>query len=81
MERTITSIETGVLGRRLRSRATWHNAYPPLTRLDFPSIIASLATANSLLFSSGEPGGTRTRDPMIKSHVLYRLSYGLVREG
>src|SRR5690242_6939756 len=27
----------------------------------------------------GEPGGTRTRDPMIKSHVLYRLSYGLVR--
>jgi hypothetical protein len=25
----------------------------------------------------GEPGGTRTRDPMIKSHVLYRLSYGL----
>jgi hypothetical protein len=29
----------------------------------------------------GEPGGTRTRDPMIKSHVLYRLSYGLVREG
>jgi hypothetical protein len=27
--------------------------------------------------TSGEPGGTRTRDPMIKSHVLYRLSYGL----
>ena len=26
----------------------------------------------------GEPGGTRTRDPMIKSHVLYRLSYGLL---
>ncbi len=25
----------------------------------------------------GEPGGTRTLDPMIKSHVLYRLSYGL----
>ena len=25
----------------------------------------------------GEPGGTRTRDPMIKSHVLYQLSYGL----
>ena len=23
------------------------------------------------------PAGTRTRDPMIKSHVLYRLSYGL----
>ncbi|MDF2999041.1 MAG: hypothetical protein K0R27_4678, partial [Xanthobacteraceae bacterium] len=25
----------------------------------------------------GEPVGIRTRDPMIKSHVLYRLSYGL----
>jgi hypothetical protein len=25
----------------------------------------------------GEPGGTRTHDPMIKSHVLYQLSYGL----
>ena len=25
----------------------------------------------------GERGGTRTRDPMIKSHVLYRLSYAL----
>ncbi len=26
---------------------------------------------------SGERGGTRTHDPMIKSHVLYRLSYAL----
>lgn len=26
---------------------------------------------------AGEPGGTRTHDPMIKSHVLYQLSYGL----
>ncbi len=26
----------------------------------------------------GEPDGIRTHDPMIKSHVLYRLSYGLV---
>jgi hypothetical protein len=25
----------------------------------------------------GEPGGIRTRDPLIKSQVLYRLSYGL----
>ncbi len=23
----------------------------------------------------GEPGGTRTRDPMLKRHMLYRLSY------
>jgi hypothetical protein len=36
---------------------------------------------NDLYDQCGEPGGTRTRDPMIKSHVLYRLSYGLVREG
>jgi hypothetical protein len=28
----------------------------------------------------GERGGTRTRDPMIKSHVLYRLSYALTLE-
>lgn len=25
----------------------------------------------------GERAGTRTQDPMIKSHVLYRLSYAL----
>jgi hypothetical protein len=24
---------------------------------------------------TGEPGGTRTRDPVIKSHMLYQLSY------
>jgi hypothetical protein len=28
-------------------------------------------------FANGERGGTRTLDPMIKSHVLYRLSYAL----
>ena len=26
----------------------------------------------------GEPVGIRTRDPLIKSQVLYRLSYGLL---
>ena len=25
--------------------------------------------------NTGEPGGTRTRDPVIKSHMLYQLSY------
>jgi hypothetical protein len=25
----------------------------------------------------GERGGARTHDPVIKSHVLYRLSYAL----
>ena len=29
--------------------------------------------------SIGERGGTRTLDPMIKSHVLYHLSYALTR--
>jgi hypothetical protein len=29
----------------------------------------------------GEPGGIRTRDPLIKSQVLYRLSYGLGNGG
>jgi RNA polymerase sigma-70 factor (ECF subfamily) len=29
----------------------------------------------------GEPGGIRTRDPLIKSQVLYRLSYGLFEQG
>lgn len=28
---------------------------------------------------SGVPGGDRTRDPLIKSQMLYRLSYGLTR--
>jgi hypothetical protein len=28
--------------------------------------------------ADGEPGGIRTRDPLIKSQVLYRLSYGLL---
>jgi hypothetical protein len=27
----------------------------------------------------GERGGARTHDPVIKSHVLYRLSYALAR--
>jgi hypothetical protein len=30
-----------------------------------------------LLIELGERGGTRTLDPMIKSHVLYHLSYAL----
>jgi hypothetical protein len=31
--------------------------------------------------SHGEPGGTRTHGPKIKSLVLYQLSYGLTRAG
>jgi hypothetical protein len=32
---------------------------------------------NQVIDFNGEPAGTRTQDPVIKSHVLYRLSYGL----
>jgi hypothetical protein len=35
------------------------------------------ATKAQPIDSIGEPPGDRTRDPVIKSHVLYRLSYGL----
>ena len=31
--------------------------------------------------NDGEPAGTRTQDPVIKSHVLYRLSYALAGQG
>ena len=30
-----------------------------------------------LRFGCGERGGTRTHDPLIKSQMLYRLSYAL----
>jgi hypothetical protein len=29
------------------------------------------------LFANGEPGGTRTRGPLLKRQMLYRLSYRL----
>lgn len=32
----------------------------------------------AFLFSIGDPGENRTHDPMIKSHLLYQLSYGVV---
>lgn len=28
--------------------------------------------------SCGDPGGARTHDPMIKSHLLYQLSHGVI---
>jgi hypothetical protein len=39
--------------------------------------VSSNDVPSNLLILFGERGGTRTRDPMIKSHVLYRLSYAL----
>ena len=35
-------------------------------------------TSHNLLIYLGEPDGIRTHDPLIKSQVLYRLSYGLL---
>ena len=29
-------------------------------------------------FLQSDPGGIRTLDPMIKSHLLYQLSYGVI---
>src|SRR4051794_21238321 len=40
--------------------------------------IASAVTAHSLI-SIGERAGARTQDPVIKSHVLYQLSYALAQ--
>ena len=44
-----------------------HNKKPALSR--------SRNFFSKPLILFGERGGTRTLDPMIKSHVLYRLSY------
>lgn len=38
---------------------------------------ARLAISDKFLFLHGERAGARTQDPVIKSHVLYRLSYAL----
>ncbi len=40
-------------------------------------IVTALPAQDEARDPSGEPVGIRTRDPMIKSHVLYQLSYGL----
>ena len=64
---------------RLRARATgrmvvseansgeWRGCAPALQRRVRPKRVGS----------DGEPGGTRTHGPKIKSLVLYHLSYGL----
>ncbi len=38
----------------------------------------NLLFTNSLPHSQGDPGGTRTHDPLIKSQLLYQLSYGVI---
>ena len=50
-------------------------------RLELPRLAAldpkSSASANSAM-PAGDPAGTRTRDPKIKSLVLYQLSYWII---
>jgi hypothetical protein len=54
--------------------------YPPTFYL-YPRCLAQqidfLKSSYAAMILFGERGGTRTLDPMIKSHVLYRLSYAL----
>ena len=51
-------------------------------RLELPRLAAldpkSSASANSAMPAFGDPTGTRTRDPKIKSLVLYQLSYWII---
>ena len=39
------------------------------------------APASAASATIGDPGGARTLDPMIKSHLLYQLSYGVIPLG
>ena len=49
-----------------------------LTRNAAPGRGVSIPSqVHGLYRKNGEPAGIRTQDPMIKSHVLYRLSYRL----
>lgn len=52
--------------------AAWISCYlvPLLANLTL-----NLSDGLQLIDFTGEPGGTRTRDPVIKSHMLYQLSY------
>ncbi len=57
--------------------------HPPGDALKKPAqglAVFSVRTSvnDDLIKESGEPGRTRTDDHLIKSQVLYHLSYGLV---
>ena len=56
-------------------RISWHTPGVP------EPILPPLRTAVKCLILLGEPGGTRTHDHLIKSQVLYHLSYGLSPNG
>ena len=54
-----------------------NNDVSSCSRATAPRAPQGLSRKNSEV--AGEPGGVRTRDPLIKSQVLYQLSYGLLR--
>src|SRR5262249_11031691 len=43
-----------------------------------PTVSPTKSPISDVLDFIGEPDGIRTHDPLIKSQVLYRLSYGLL---
>ena len=66
---------------RTREAVTCETKIPErkLRAADFSRITELSRNASKLLILLIEPSGTRTRDPLIKSQMLYRLSYGLER--
>jgi hypothetical protein len=47
----------------------------------WPSSVSWRRWSDQMFDFVGERGGARTHDPVIKSHVLYRLSYALALQG
>ena len=43
------------------------------------SMVGTKKRAESLDSALGDPGEARTLDPLIKSQLLYQLSYGVIR--
>jgi hypothetical protein len=53
------------------------NCYPIGYPNGLPMLVQDRKNTKNVFEIHGERGGTRTLDPMIKSHVLYHLSYAL----
>ena len=64
-----------VIAFQMRRRA-WKAIFPQSSQGRFWED-ADQAKVEKSIDGLGERAGTRTQDPMIKSHVLYRLSYAL----
>ena len=73
-----------------RDSASWYNPTRPTlgfsciekrTAVGTEVCLFCITVAYHSYHRAGEGGGNRTLDTMIKSHVLYRLSYTLIEEG